>query len=372
MDDTEWKRIQNVLCEERAVARDVAEERAYRPFDQGDAWVRELFPDMTPRQWGATFGRMVRRTSGIVIPKHPVPGTGPIAPQLRPDEAVENWEPDRHDHSTYGETARRRHEAGRKHDGAGVPVEGQHEHPHDPRYLLAPLPVRNFGFFHVHTERTTHGHFLKHHDVKGTHSHVDVAGDKYSHEHGPWEPCHVRVGHAEPGTHSHLKRAKDRRDSREKRLDVHHQAPWDKKRARGSTEFHAAVDLVFAIEGQGTDPRTITYVGGRVESVPDVQTFRWAHGQGEDLGKMQHRTAANIDGVLDALEAAPGGLTVGAIAEGVDASEASVKRWLGQLERRGKVRREPGSVEPGRGRTPDRWYRHGTAAETIATLFEFE
>jgi hypothetical protein len=74
MDDQTWARMERVLHEERGVSREIASERGYRPFDPGDTRVRELFPNMSNRQWGATFGRLVKRTSGIVIPKHPVPG----------------------------------------------------------------------------------------------------------------------------------------------------------------------------------------------------------------------------------------------------------------------------------------------------------
>jgi hypothetical protein len=47
-----------------------------------------------------------------------------------------------------------------------------------------------------------------------------------------------------------------------------HQAPWDKLRARGSTEHHATVDLIFGVSGEGVGPRTIKYIGGRVQDLP--------------------------------------------------------------------------------------------------------
>jgi len=182
--------MKRVLHEERGVSREVASERGYRPFDPGDTWVRELFPNMSNHQWGATFGRLVKRTSGIVIPKHRVPSTRPIAPQLRPDKPVELWPPDRHDHDSYGPTARGKHEAGQKHDEAGVRVEGEHEHLHDPKYLLAPLPVVDFEYSHAHSNRTGEGHRAKPHD----------------------DP---------DGLHDHVRRGKNRERSLEKRLDVH-------------------------------------------------------------------------------------------------------------------------------------------------------
>jgi Domain of unknown function (DUF3854) len=193
MNDDDWKRMRRVLEEDRAVDKDVAGERGYRPFDRGDRWVRDLYPDMSGPQWGATFGRLVRRTSGIVIPKHPVPGTRDISPQLRPDAPVELWAAERHHHDAYPDSVRKRHEAGRKHDGAGVRVEDEHEHPRDPKYLLTPLPVGPIGWFHAHSERTKPGHLTKYHADDPTPDPV----------------------------HSHHRRDKDRTESREKRLDVH-------------------------------------------------------------------------------------------------------------------------------------------------------
>lgn len=209
--------MRHVLEVERAVAEDVASERGYRPFDQGDGWVRDLFPDMTGPQWGATFGRLVKRTSGVVIPKHPVPGTGYIAPQLRPDAPVELWAAERHRHDgkqvhtlsppcgcgakhrqdfeerAMSAGARTRHEAGKRHDYSGKSVDGWHVHPRDPKYLLTPLPVGRVGWFHAHSERTKAGHLTKYHADDPTPDPV----------------------------HSHHKRDKDRTESREKRLDVH-------------------------------------------------------------------------------------------------------------------------------------------------------
>lgn len=152
-------------------------------------------------------------------------------------------------------------------------------------------------------------------------------------------------------------------------LVVLHQAPWDGKRARGSTEYHAAVDLVFHISGEGSEPRTIKYVGGRVASVPDVQTFRWADGVGEDLGAIRHDAAASLSRVLTALEQATEPLMVVEVATELDASEDSARRWLRRLERSGKVRREVG--EPTReGRTPDRWARNGLYELSVPDGFE--
>ncbi len=140
-----------------------------------------------------------------------------------------------------------------------------------------------------------------------------------------------------------------------------HQAPWDKHRARGSTEFHAANDLIFAVVGEGKMPRTIKYVGGRVESIPEEQTLRWSHGRGEDLGRMRRDVVEGIDEVLGVLETATRGLTIEEVLNEleVEATERTVRRWLAKLEQRGKVRREKGEPVPGEGGTPDRWFRVG-------------
>jgi Domain of unknown function (DUF3854) len=261
MDDRTWARMQRVLRDERGVSREVASERGYRPFDRGDTWVRELFPDMSNPQWGATFGRLVKLTSGIVIPKHPVPGTRAIAPQLRPDKAVELWAPDRHDHESYGPTARQRHEAGKKHNEASVRVEGEHVHPHDPKYLLAPLPVIDVSFSHTHNNRTSEAHRAKPHD----------------------EP---------EGIHSHVKRGKDRERSAEKRLDVHPRS-WQMMEDPDRRVFFSIEGTIKADAMLSQDEATVavpsvamwtaeeledftreTLAGRRVYVVPDAD---WAH-----------------------------------------------------------------------------------------------
>jgi DNA-binding transcriptional ArsR family regulator len=145
---------------------------------------------------------------------------------------------------------------------------------------------------------------------------------------------------------------------------VLHQSPWGGNRARGSTEFHAAVDLIFAISGEGAEPRTIKYVGGRVGSIPDVQTLRLVEGVGEDLGALRHDTAASLSRVLDALEKS-GPMTVADLVAETGASDDSVRRWLKVLERSGKVHREPGVPTPD-GRTADRWLRNGYFGELAA------
>jgi hypothetical protein len=193
MEDRNWKRIRRTLEIERAVSRSVADERGYRPFAQGAHWVRDLFPDIPNKQWGATFGRLVKRTSGIVIPKHPVPGEPPILPQLRPDNQVELWPPERHDHAEAypNPRVRGRHEAGKRHGQEGVRVNGEHAHPRDPKYLLAPSPLVDVGYLHAHGAGTSEEHRRKPHD----------------------EP--------EGTTHAHMKRDKDRENKRELRIDVH-------------------------------------------------------------------------------------------------------------------------------------------------------
>lgn len=139
---------------------------------------------------------------------------------------------------------------------------------------------------------------------------------------------------------------------------VVHQAPWDSKRARNSTEFHAAVDLIFHVAGEGSEPRTIKYVGGRVDSVPDERTFRWSDGVAEDLGKMRHSKATRVDEVLHAIDKAEEPLTAEEIADKTDYNVRSIQRWLKELERDDKVVRESGKHFL-QGQEPDRWRRSG-------------
>ncbi|MGH2966212.1 MAG: AAA family ATPase [Solirubrobacterales bacterium] len=138
---------------------------------------------------------------------------------------------------------------------------------------------------------------------------------------------------------------------------VLHQAPWTGKRARGSTEFHAAADLIFHVDGEGHGPRTIHYVGGRVEDVPQVQTIRLdAGGNVEDLGKMQHRTAERMGDLLRILEQASGPMTVAELADETDYSQRSIREHLVRLESRARVVRREGVITSA-GREPTRWRR---------------
>jgi hypothetical protein len=141
---------------------------------------------------------------------------------------------------------------------------------------------------------------------------------------------------------------------------VLHQSPWEGKRARNSTEFHAASDLIFHVEGEGEGPRTIKYVGGRVEGVPSIQTFRWTTAGGEDLGKMRHDKANRLDEVLRVIEASEQPMTAEEIASKTDYNVRSVQRWLADLDKWSKVLRVDGAMVPGHGQEPDRWTRAGT------------
>jgi DNA-binding transcriptional ArsR family regulator len=137
-----------------------------------------------------------------------------------------------------------------------------------------------------------------------------------------------------------------------------HQAPWDKLRARGSTEHHATADLIFGVSGEGYGPRTVKYLGGRLQEVPETQTIRWtAEGGVEDLGKMRHDTASRAADILRDLEVAQGEpLTAEEIAVDVEMTVRTVQRHLVRLEHRGKVARLEGAHTP-EGREPDRWVR---------------
>lgn len=151
---------------------------------------------------------------------------------------------------------------------------------------------------------------------------------------------------------------------------VLHQAPWDKGRARGSTEFHAAVDLIFGVNGQGKTPRTIKYVGGRIDSIPEQRSFRWADGHGEDLGVIKRREKAeNLDKVLRVLEEAEDPLTADTIADGAELHVRTVQRTLADLDKLNKVVRTKGRVlgkgGHGGGGEPDRWSRRGIDFEEL-------
>jgi hypothetical protein len=137
------------------------------------------------------------------------------------------------------------------------------------------------------------------------------------------------------------------------------QAPWEKLRARGSTETHAASDLIFGITGEGKGPREIRYLGGRVEEVEERRTLRWTGDHAEDLGRMRSDRAQHVGELLRVLDGAGEPLTVEQLEDRTPFSEKSIRRWLGQLEDRGLVVREPGAPIPGQGSTPDGWRRPG-------------
>lgn len=150
---------------------------------------------------------------------------------------------------------------------------------------------------------------------------------------------------------------------------VIHQSPWDSDRARGSTEYHASSDIILVVKGEGSGPRTIKHMGGRVEGIPDIQTFRWTGSSMEDLGKMRHDKAERLVEVLQVVEVATEPLTAEQVAEQTDYSLRSVQRWLEDLADRYKVRRIEGAVVPGHGQEPDRWER---PPEFLAALVDLE
>jgi hypothetical protein len=148
---------------------------------------------------------------------------------------------------------------------------------------------------------------------------------------------------------------------------VLHQAPWSSTRARGSTEFHASADLIFHVDGQADGPRTVRFVGGRVDTIPAIQTFRW-DGQGhvESLGKARADRAVRMDEVLTLLERSPEPMSVDEVAEAIDCSRKTAERTIRQLEGQGLVTRIPGRINPGRGSEPDRFRRAGRFSSLLA------
>ena len=151
---------------------------------------------------------------------------------------------------------------------------------------------------------------------------------------------------------------------------VLHQAPWNNDRARGSTEWHAAVDLIFTVSGQGKAPRTIKYFGGRIDSIDEQRSFRWANGHGEDLGVIKRREKAeNLDMVLGVLEESDHPLTADQIADTAELHIRTVQRTLADLDKLNKVVRKKGRVlgkeGHGGGREPDQWSRRGIDFEAL-------
>jgi hypothetical protein len=60
--------------------------RGCRRYEQGDRWVVEEFRPFLPRTRLGTVTKVVNRSAGWFMPKHPPPGFPPIPPQLRPDK----------------------------------------------------------------------------------------------------------------------------------------------------------------------------------------------------------------------------------------------------------------------------------------------
>jgi hypothetical protein len=235
-----WARME--ALRERAVSEEVARERGYDAWDSSadEPWVRELFARIPNAQWGATFGRLLRRAEigGIIIPKHPVPGCAPFFAQLRPNRddqhpVPELWPPRKHDHDhdRPSETAdgrkyfksralrgkAREWHVGGKHGHDGIArygkdefmradVMGEHEHPRDAKYLLAPAPWEHYVESHAHSDRTTIRH---------------LESRRYAAEHAA---AGQLIGDTPIllGEHMHNKRRKKK--GLEQRLDVHPQS----------------------------------------------------------------------------------------------------------------------------------------------------
>jgi hypothetical protein len=240
MNDTTWERMRQVLNVKRAVSREVASERPYIPYDKNDTatvYADDRFTVIPPEQRGPVYTKAVNLSSGIIITKHPVPGEPPILPQLRPDERVLMRELDRQGHShdahswitRWGDENKTRaiatkalelHLASDKHDDAKPgegPVDigdGKHVHHWDgyAKYLLAPTPVvTRMGALRPHDARTTNAHVQRRHDGTPT-----------------------------DAPHRHPYKAKDRRVSYEKRLDMH---------PRAARMLPSAERVFFSIEG---------------------------------------------------------------------------------------------------------------------------
>jgi AAA domain len=141
---------------------------------------------------------------------------------------------------------------------------------------------------------------------------------------------------------------------------VIHQAPWDGDRARGSTEIHAASDLLFIVKGEGYGVRSIKYIGGRVDGIEESRNIRWTGTEHQDLGAMRPDKANRVVEVLKAIETATEPMTIEELEDATEFSERSLWRYLAKLEARVLVIRVPGAVIPGEGREPDRWRKPGT------------
>ena len=140
---------------------------------------------------------------------------------------------------------------------------------------------------------------------------------------------------------------------------VIHQAPWSDDRARGSTEIHAASDLVFVVKGQGYGPREIKYLGGRVDGIEESRNIRWTGTDHQELGEMRLDKAQRVVEVLKAIESATEPLTIEELEDATEFSERSLWRYITALEGRFLIVRVPGAALPGGGREPDRWRKPG-------------
>jgi hypothetical protein len=73
---------------EKGIDRAIWAARGCRRYEQGDASVKDEFRPFLPRSRLGTVTKVVNRSAGWLMPKHPPPGSPPIPPQLRPDDAV--------------------------------------------------------------------------------------------------------------------------------------------------------------------------------------------------------------------------------------------------------------------------------------------
>jgi hypothetical protein len=152
----------------RGISREVAEGRGYvsyygrqHPLHDPDRVRAELARyELTPGQQ-VTLMRFMNSArdelgrdgfgDGLIMHKHPVPGAPPIAPQLRPREAVRTGGQTRHRHDrAFGDRADElaRHLA-KEHQGEeDVAPDEFHTHEDDGKYLLCPKAKRDFWHDH--------------------------------------------------------------------------------------------------------------------------------------------------------------------------------------------------------------------------------
>jgi hypothetical protein len=122
-------------------------------------------------------------------------------------------------------------------------------------------------------------------------------------------------------------------------------SPWGEKRVRGSTDIFGAVDDGWFIDGvAGSDqPRRISWSGGRHEPQESGTSYRLGpDGRLESLGDQSVAQASRTDRVVTAVRELGAPSPTVAVAEALDISEWTARRWLDRALRFKFVARDTG------------------------------